>query len=138
MNIFPRFDIEDDDCELLGQFTAWMEKVVTNAGIDYQRRQRHRRFEFTLDQSAIETLGYEDPFPVSNTEFELEGKLSEAFNNLTPLRRQILTLIFVERLSAQETADRLGCSVNYVYVQKHRTLKALRDYLMEGGVHCGD
>jgi DNA-directed RNA polymerase specialized sigma24 family protein len=34
-------------------------------------------------------------------------------------------------------AERLNCSVDYVYLQKHRALKKLRDLLMDGGGHDG-
>jgi len=139
MNIPPRFTIEDDDLKLLGRFTVWMEWVVIHAAADYERRQGYRRREESLEQASTDDLSYEDPLPSSNTDFDFaEDKLSKAFSRLNLLRRRILTLTFVEGLSAQETADRLGCSVDYIYLHKHRALKALRDYLMEGGGKDGE
>jgi len=139
MVIQPRFIIEDDDLDLLRRFTAYMEWVVTHAGIDYYRRQAFRERESSLEQYPQDTLSYEDPLPQSKGEFEFaEDKLSKAFVNLNLLRRRILTLIFVQGLSAQDTADKLGCSVDYVYLQKHRALKALRDQLMDGGDKRGE
>lgn len=135
MDIEPRFIIEDDDLNLLWRFTAYMELVVGHAKIDYLRRQKHRRWEVSLEQPNRDLpVGYEDPFPISQGEFDFEEeRLAAAFSKLTLMRRQILTLIFAEGLSARETADKLNCSVDYVYLQKHRALKALRDKLMEGG-----
>ena len=139
MQISAKFIIEDDNLALLWQFTAWMEQVIARAGIDYRRRQKHRNHESYLEESTQSILSYEDPLPVNRTEFEFtEDKLSEAFGKLKLLRRQILALTFVEGLSAQETADRLNCSVDYVYLQKHRALKALRDHLIEGGGKRGE
>jgi len=139
MNIPSRFAIEDDDLGLLGRFTVWMEWVVIHAAADYLRRQSHLEHEVSLEQPEFEDLIYEDPFPASKDEFEFqEDKLARAFSGLTLLRRRILTLIFVEGLPVREVADKLGCSADYVYLQKHRTLKAMRDYLMEGGSSCGE
>ena len=140
MEIIPRFVIEDDDLDLLWRFTAYMELLVSHAKVDYLRRQRYNQREILLEQSDMDTVaGYEDPLPISTDEFEFEeDKLAEAFYRLTLLRRQILTLTFVEGLSAQEVADKLNCSVDYVYKQKHRALKALRDQLMDGGEKRGE
>ena len=138
MNITPRFVIKDDDLDLLWRFTAYMELLVSHAKIDYLRRQRYKQREVPYGQLIMdESAGYEDPLPVSPDQFDFsEKKLADAFSKLNSLRRQILTLIFVEGLSAQEVADKLGCSVDHVYLQKHRTLKKLRDQLMEeGGFH---
>ena len=136
MNILPRFAIEDDDLDLLGRFTTWMERVVSHAAIDYLRRQGHRKWEDSLEQSEPDEVSYIDPDPKSAEDFDLaEGNLSDAFSNLTLLRRRILTLTLLERLPACEAAYKLGCSVEYVYKQKHKALKALRDQLMEESQH---
>ena len=139
MHIPPRFTIEDDDPDLLGRFTAWMERVVAHAAADYMRRQGYRQREDPFDQIPPEDFSYEEPLPASKDDFDFaEDKLAEAFSNLTLLRRRILTLTFLEDLPAREVADRLGCSVDYVYLQKHRALKTLRDQLMEGGDRRGE
>jgi RNA polymerase sigma factor (sigma-70 family) len=139
MSIPLGFTIEDDDSDLLGRFTAWMEQVVVHAAADYIRRQGHRQREVPLEQSSQDELSYEDPLPAISTEFDFaEDKLSKAFSGLNLTRRRVLTLIFVEGLSAQETADKLGCSVDYIYLQKHRALKTLRDQLMDGGDKRGE
>lgn len=140
MEIIPRFVIEDDDLDLLWRFTAYMELLVSHAKIDYLRRQRYKQMEILAEQSDIDMAAkHDDPFPINKNEFEFEeDKLTEAFSKLTLLRRQILTLTFVEGLSALEVADKLNCSADYVYLQKHRALKALRDYLMDGSGRNGD
>jgi len=134
MKIDPGFTIEDDDLDLQRQFTAYVREVVKYARYEYFRKLKYHGYEIPLDDAPDDVLIYEDPPPASNGEFDFtEEKLSKAFSGLKSLRREILTLIFAEGLSAQETADRLGCSVDQVYLQKHRTLKALRDQLMEEG-----
>ena len=137
MNFTPRFVIEDDDPVLLQRFTAYIRKVADYARLEYLRKMDSKVEEVPLNQHMADTLGYEDP-PSASDNFDFtEDKLADAFNSLDILRRRILTLTFVEGLTAQETADKLGCTVDYVYLQKHRALKKLRDQLMEGGGECG-
>ena len=139
MDISPRYFIEDDDLDLLLRFTAYIELVISHARIDYLRRHdRHNRETSLEELHANEEPAYEDSYLSLSDDFGFEeDKLSKAFCRLNLLRRRILTLIFAEGLSAQETADRLNCSVDYVYLQKHRALKALRNQLMEGGGERG-
>ena len=131
------FDATDDG--LIARFTAYMAQTVTTAKIDYIRRQRHRKWETPVDKLPLKD---EPPSPtterwqsgISDNEFSFaEERISNALSSLPALRRRILELAFIERLPAQEIADALGCSVKFVYDQKHAALKKLRDILMRGG-----
>jgi len=138
MYINPKYKFDDSDRELIAQFTAFMVKVVTSAKIDYIRRQRHWKWEVLMDKPP--ELQNDKPNPerwlsaVSDGEFYFaEERISKALSDLTTLRRRILELSFIEELSAQEIAEILGCSVKFVYNQKHAALKKLRDNLLNGG-----
>ena len=138
MNIQPRFTIEDDDLDLLWRFTAYIKQVVSYARKEYLRKLDYQTRESPLNQISEKLISYDEPLPANRNEFDFEeDKLSQVFSKLNLLRRRILTLLFVDGLSPQETADRLHCSVDYVYLQKHRALKALRDQLMKGGGEIG-
>jgi len=138
MYIKPRFVIEDDDMDLLWIFTAYVSKVVRYAKLEYLRNQKHYVSETPLDLLPPEMLSYEDSYLSQKDAFVFEDDaLTNAFNKLGSLRQEILICVFLEGLSAQETADRLGCSVENVYLHKHRALKKLRDQLMEGGDQNG-
>ena len=138
MYIPPRFTIEDDDPDLLWRFSAYIKKVVYYARLEYMHKLKSCVSESSLDQVPPELLSYEETYKTVAGEFCFDSEtLSGAFVKLNPLRREILTLVFAEGLSAQETADRLNCSVDYVYLQKHRALKKLRDQLIEGGDRNG-
>ena len=63
-------------------------------------------------------------------EFE-EEKLANAFAHLSLMRREILTLLFVQEMKPSDIADMLHCSVQYVYNQKSLALKKLRQLLKE-------
>jgi len=139
MIIPPRFIIEDDDVDLLRTFTAWVSKVVNYARQEYLRTLDRIAIEVPLDDAPVALLSYEDHLPISEDEFEFtEEKLSETFFGLSLLRRRILTYIYVDLLTPQEIADKLNCSADYVYLQKHRALKAMRDRLIRGGEDGGE
>lgn len=80
---------------------------------------------------------YDDAITDEDFLFEEEA-LSIVFKQLPLLRQKILKYAFVYHLSAREIADKLNCSVNYVYLQKHRALKYLRDVLLFGGLNHED
>lgn len=67
----------------------------------------------------------------SNTqsfEFE-EEKLANAFLSLPLMRQRVLEMLFIEELSAIEIAQKMNCSVKYVYDQKYLALQKLRKSL---------
>ena len=133
MDILPSFIIEDDDPVLLGKLTVSMETAVYHSMVDYHRRQNYRQHEVLQEPIQGTDEGYELTLPVNAGEFNFEEeRLAKAFSGLNLMRRRILTLVFVEGLTARETADRLNCSVDYVYVQKHRAIKTLKDKLLRG------
>jgi len=129
----PRFVIEYDDIDLFQRFTAYMELVVTHAGIDYVRRQAFRKNEVNIGLTPPDDIVDFNAFPISSHEFDFEEKrLADTFSQLNLLRRRVITLHYAEDLSLQETAERLNCSIKFVYLIKHRALKKLRDKLMKG------
>jgi len=125
--------MRDDD--LRNMFTAYMQKVVANAKFDYIRRkatQSKRGVEPDLPE--WQEHSYEQNFrlaPQNEFDFE-EQRLADSFALLPLMRRQILTLLFVQGLTAMEVAEELGCSLDYVYTSKRRALQKLREQ-MEGG-----
>lgn len=138
MYINPKYTFDAADGELLAQFTAFMERVVTSAKIDYIRRQRHWKWEVLTDKPLESTDSQPPPerwlSNVSDSEFFFaEERISKALSDLPALRRRILELSFIEELSAQEIAEALGCSVKFVYNQKQAAMKRLRDILLNGG-----
>jgi len=136
--IKPRFVIEDDDLDLLWRFTTYVSKVVHYARLEYLRKQEHRFTETALDLLPPKMLSYKDSYFSQKDAFVFEDDvLTNAFNGLSSLRKEILICVFSEGLSAQETADRLGCPVEHIYLHKHRALRKLRDQIMEGGDQNG-
>jgi DNA-directed RNA polymerase specialized sigma24 family protein len=140
INFEPKFLIEDDNPDLLHQLTACMQSVAEFAKLEYFRTQSYRVHETSLENVPEEITAYNDPHPKTiDDDFGLgETQLSAAYSQLSSLRKQILVLTLLEGLPAATVAKRLNCSVDYIYKQKHRALKKLRDQFMDGGDNYGD
>lgn len=111
----------------------YLKVVAKNATIDYikskgssEKRQRRISLE------DLPELTYEQDFRVfTKAEFDFEEqRLAESFAALPLLRRQVLTLTFIENLSASEIAKRLNCSTDYVYKLRQRALQKLKDLMI--------
>jgi len=112
-------------------YTTYIGRVAGYARQEYLRTLFRRIQEVPLEELSEETLALVEDrhFP---DEFELaEDHLSQAVNNLPLLRRRVLGMLFIKQLTAQEIADELGCSISYIYKEKHRALKKIRE-VMEG------
>ena len=58
-----------------------------------------------------------------------EERLAKAFYELPLMKRKILEMLFVEEIKPEEIAKKLNCSSQYVYNQKFRAIKTLREQL---------
>jgi len=108
-------------------YTVYIERVADFARKEYLRTLSYRVQETPLEEQSEDTLALVEDryFP---GEFDLaEGRLSRAMNDLPLLRHQVLILVFIEKLPAQEISERLGCSVSYVYKQKCLALQKLKE-----------
>lgn len=123
-------DVED---VLRYRFTAWMKIVVKRAKIDYIRRLKKRPKELSIDDKNLShKLVYEPQIITNCNDFDFENKdLLRVFKGLSERRKQILILIFVKNLSPEDVAEKMGCSVQYVYNQQSLTLKQLRKRMEE-------
>lgn len=133
----PRYYRQDTDQELRARFTVYIQQVVKYARIMYEREQRHKGKELLLGDQIVEFLGQDCSWrsiAQQNHAFDFEEqRLADAFSRLPLMRQRVLTLLFVEGMPAPEVAQRLNCSVEYVYKQKHYALKKLCLALSGGG-----
>lgn len=121
--------------ELRGRFTRFMEVCVQNARSNYCMKLSRQLPTVSIEDIPERFLAEECPLECgAKNEFDFEEeKLAIAFQTLPLMRRRILTLLFVEQLSPQEIADRLNCSVQYVYNQRSLAIKTLRRIIANGG-----
>ena len=122
--------------KLKGRFTVWLEKVVRNAKINYikkLKREPQLVYLEEIPESVLTTQSSSyEVYTKSEFEFE-EERLSKAFSKLPLMRKRILTMLFVENISPDEISKRLNCSPQYVYNQRYKALKALKNELDKGG-----
>lgn len=88
----------------------WLSRIATNTAIDFLRR--HGRYSFTRIEDTPEPLtapAAEDPEQLV-LEAERHAYLQDGLRLLTARERLALVLRDVEGLSAEEVAERLGCS----------------------------
>ena len=119
--------------EIRAMYTTYIGRVAGYARQEYLRNLLHHPQEIPLEELPEDTLALvqDKHFP---EEFELaEDRLSQAVNELPLLRRQVLSMLFVEQLTALEIAERLGCSAGFVYKEKHRALKKIRAVMEDSG-----
>lgn len=121
--------------ELRGRFTRFLERLVSNAQIDYLRKMEDRFPVISIDDIPEELFAEEEPLSYGKgTAFDFEEeKLARAFSGLPLMRQQILTMLFVEEWKPAQIAKHLNCSVQYVYNQRFLAIKKLRQLLREEG-----
>ena len=128
-------EFQDLDGYLKARFTLWLEQLMYRTRINFLQKYYSAPESIGLAQIPEELLAKEDEYELSaETEdgfiFE-EERLAEAYSRLPLMKKRILSMSFVDQLSPAEIAERLHCSVRTVYNQKHRAIKALRDWLSE-------
>ena len=128
-----------DKCDeaLIAKFTAFVRKVVRNSKMDYLKQQKHLTIEIPLErisEDMEQELTLEDIVISQMDQFVFEEeRIASAFKDLSLMKQKILRLTYINQLSAPEIATQLNCSVRFVYNQRARALKLLRDILQSGG-----
>ena len=110
-----------------GEFTVWLEKLIVRAKLSFIRQHSKYLNIISIEDLSEEAFAILDEPIVSRDTFEFEDeKIERAFIKLPISRRRILIMLFLEELSPEEVAKRIGCSVNSVYLQRMRAIRELR------------
>ena len=122
-------------------FTVWLDTTLSRASARF-REQMKDDFPEDAEVFSIHTLSADmladtrDPYAgihIGKPDFDFaEERIANALAELPLARREVLRLLFVERLSPKEIAKLLNCSEGFVSVQKLRALEKLRKVLGEG------
>ena len=122
---------ETNENEVVYMFTAWLEKLVHYAKLDYIRKEREKFYIISLDVLPEYYLSCEPSVKSGRMYFENE-MLEDAFLSLTELRRKVIYMYFIEGLTSVEIAKLLNIKSENVRKIKERALSKLRNILLSG------
>lgn len=114
-------------------FFTWLYRIGVNTALSHLKRNRFRRF-FSLEHiqdegsnaQVLETLAAKHKSEKGALLSELQEKLNEAMQKLSPKHRTVVVLFEIEGLSHQEIADIVGCSVGTVRSRLHYAKQQLQ------------
>lgn len=114
-------------------FFTWLYRIGVNTTLSHLKRNRFRRF-FSLDYmdeegghvALVEKLAAKHQSEKGALLSELQEKLNEALQKLSPKHRTVVVLFEIEGLSHQEIANIVGCSVGTVRSRLHYAKQQLQ------------
>lgn len=114
-------------------FFTWLYRIGVNTTLSHLKRNRFRRF-FSLENlqeegshaKVLETLAAKHKSEKGALLSELQEKLNEALQKLSPKHRTVVVLFEIEGLSHQEIAEIVGCSVGTVRSRLHYAKQQLQ------------
>jgi len=117
-------------------FFTWLYRIGVNTSLSHLKRNRFRRF-FSLENiqeegsnaQVLETLAAKHQSEKGALLSELQEKLNEAMQKLSPKHRTVVVLFEIEGLSHQEISDIVGCSVGTVRSRLHYAKQQLQSDL---------
>lgn len=122
---------ETNENEVVYMFTAWLEKLLHYAKLDYIKKEKEKFYVISLDVLPEYYLSCEPPVKSGTKYFENEI-LEDAFLSLTELRRKVIYMYFIEGLTSVEIAKLLNIKSENVRKIKERALSKLRNILLSG------
>lgn len=114
-------------------FSTWLYRLTSNAAIDFLRKNRRSRSDFSLDD-GIPDLPDLSPSPQEQTESQsLREAVRRGMDELSQDHRHILSLREYQELSYEEIAQKLGVDLGTVKSRLSRARCALRKNLLKSG-----
>lgn len=110
-----------------GAVSTWIFTIMRNQCFDMLRRVQHNREDAFGDD--IWPLFEDADAGDGMTDHKLSDKLLQHVEQLPPLQRQIVQGVYLQELSQQELAERLGIPIGTVKSRLRLGLEKLRCYL---------
>jgi len=111
-------------------FSSWLYRIAKNVCIDYHRKQKtlfHIDSLHTIDQRCI-AIFHPDPCELLQQQ-ELRQYLHAAIETLTPPRKSVFVLYYIEELPIRDIATRTGRSEGTVKTHLRNARLHLQDLL---------
>jgi RNA polymerase sigma-70 factor (ECF subfamily) len=125
-NHLNKYKLENDS-----SFSSWIYRIGINCSIDYIRRKKDKRNNYS-DWDKLEPTLPDDknsnPEHTTGLE-ELRHKISSLVEGLSPRQRMVFILKHYQQLSIKEIAEHLGCSEGSVKKQLFRAISAIKNPL---------
>ncbi len=119
-------------------FFTWLYRIAVNSTLTHLKRSRLRRFfsfenldEEVAQSEVVEALAAKQTTDKPLMIKELQEKLNEALQRLSPKHRTVVVLFEIEGLSHLEIAHVVGCSEGTVRSRLHYAKQQLQTYLQE-------
>lgn len=119
-------------------FFTWLYRIGVNAALSHIKKNRLRRFfsfeninEEVSSTEILEALAVKTNSDKSALLSELQEKLNEALQKLSPKHRTVVVLFEIEGLSHAEIGEIMGCSEGTVRSRLHYAKQQLQAYLQD-------
>ena len=119
-------------------FFTWLYRIGVNSTLSHLKKNRYRRFfsfeHINEEMSAteiVEALAVKTNSDRSALISELQEKLNEALQKLSPKHRTVVVLFEIEGLSHQEISQIANCSVGTVRSRLHYAKQQLQAHLQD-------
>lgn len=117
-----------------GRFTTWLYRIAANLASDRHRRRRVREALRALwGEGEVERVAPATP----HSDFEAreaEALVGAVLARMAPKKREVFALYELERLSAEEIAERVGCKVETVWTRLHYARKEFQRIAQKRGL----
>lgn len=119
-------------------FFTWLYRIAVNTTLSHLKKNRLRRF-FSLEtindeassKEIIEALSVKVRTEKGALVRELQERLNEALQKLSPKHRTVVVLFEIEGLSHHEISEIMNCSVGTVRSRLHYAKQELQSYLQD-------
>ena len=127
------FELSADDMRLFAQFTKYMRTVLWRARRDYLEKESRYKQIFLLDEIPLdEKYDVEDTAATEEIERIFNWEMLKCHLKVLTLREaEVITDVFINKLSHEECAKRLGTSRPNVTMLYRKALKKLRKSMEE-------
>lgn len=118
-----------------GKFTNFIVKLIKNSAINYYKQKE--LYQSRISDIDIENIEIMEGEIMSSSFFDPKTKPEDVFSDLvfynamkklSDKQKQVLWLLVVEDIKAEEVAKRFNTNVNNIYRIKNEAIKKFREY----------